>query len=73
MGTREIEELNKQRKQEALEEEMRQKSAKDKAAKRFNYVFEILLVLLSVIFGSLLGALRRNRRYCYQTSAWMNS
>lgn len=54
MGMREIEELNKQRKQEALEEEMRQKSAKDKAAKRFNYVFEILLVLLSVIFGSLL-------------------
>lgn len=54
MGTREIEELNKQRKQEASEEEMRKKSAEDKSEKRFNYVFQILLVLLSVIFGSLL-------------------
>ena len=52
MGTKEIEELNKQRKQEALEEEMRKKSAEDKSEKRFNYVFQILLVLLSVIFGS---------------------
>ena len=54
MGTKEIEELNKQRKQEASEEEMRKKSAEDKSEKRFNYVFQILLVLLSVIFGSLL-------------------
>ena len=54
MGTKEIEELNKQRKQEALEEEMRKKSAEDKSEQRLNYVFQILLVLLSVIFGSLL-------------------
>ena len=54
MGTKEIEELDKQRKQEASEEEMRKKSAEDKSEKRFNYVFQILLVLLSVIFGSLL-------------------
>ena len=54
MGTREIEEMNNIRKQEALEEEMRKKNSKDKSEKRFNYVFQILLVLLSVIFGSLL-------------------
>ena len=54
MGTKEIEELNKQRKQEASEEEMRKKSAEDKSEKRFNYVFQILLVLLSIIFGSML-------------------
>ena len=54
MGTREMEEMNNIRKQEALEEEMRKKNSKDKSEKRFNYVFQILLVLLSVIFGSLL-------------------
>ena len=53
MGTREMEELNNIRKQEALEE-MRKKNSKDKSEKRFNYVFQILLVLLSVIFGSML-------------------
>ena len=45
MGTREMEELNNIRKQEALEEEMRKKNSKDKSEKRFNYVFQILLVL----------------------------
>ena len=38
MGTREMEELNNIRKQEALEEEMRKKNSKDKSEKRFNYV-----------------------------------
>ena len=54
MGTKEIEELNEQRKQEALEEEMRKKRAEENAEKKFDHVYQAFLVLLSIIFGSLL-------------------
>ena len=54
MGTKEIEELNKQRKQEALEEEMRKKRAEDNAEKKFDRVYQAFLVLLGVVIGSLL-------------------
>ena len=54
MGTKEIEELNKQRKQEALEEEMRKKRAEDNAEKKSDRVYQAFLVLLGVVIGSLL-------------------
>lgn len=54
MGTREIEELNNIRKQEALEEEMRKKRAEDDAEKKFDRVYQAFLVLLGVVIGSLL-------------------
>lgn len=54
MGTREIEELNNQRKQEALEEEMRKKRADDKAEKKFDRIYQAFLVLLGAVIGSLL-------------------
>ena len=53
MGTKEIEELNKQGKQEALEE-MRKKRAEDNAEKKFDHVYQAFLVLLGVVIGSLL-------------------
>ena len=54
MGTKEIEELNKQRKQEALEKEMRKKRAEDNAENKFDRVYQAFLVLLGVVIGSLL-------------------
>ena len=54
MGTKEIEELNKQRKQESLEEEMRKKRAEDNAEKKFDRVYQAFLVLLGAVIGSLL-------------------
>lgn len=54
MGTREMEELNNIRKQEALEEEMRKKRAEDNAEKKFDRVYQTFLVLLGVVIGSLL-------------------
>ena len=54
MGTREMEELNNIRKQEALEEEMRKKRAEDNAEKKFDRVYQAFLVLIGVVIGSLL-------------------
>ncbi len=54
MGTREMEELNNQRKQEALEKEMRKKRADDKAEKKFDRIYQAFLVLLGAVIGSLL-------------------
>lgn len=54
MGTREILELNEQRKQAALEEEMRKKRAKDQAEKKFDRIYQAFLVLLGAVIGSLL-------------------
>ena len=54
MGTREMEEMNNIRKQEALEEEMRKKRAEDNAEKKFDRVYQAFLVLLGVVIGSML-------------------
>nr|WP_325195611.1 hypothetical protein [uncultured Oscillibacter sp.] len=49
-----MEELNNQRKQEALEKEMRKKRADDKAEKKFDRIYQAFLVLLGAVIGSLL-------------------